>query len=520
MTLTGAAFRALDATAIGEAVRGGRLTAAEVVRASIAQIEVNNPRWNAVVKQRFDAALDEARAADARQLRRPLEGVPITVKECYDVAGLPTTLGLGSRKHHHAATTDLLVSRLMRAGAIVVGKTNVSQLLIYPESDNPVYGRTTNPWNEARTPGGSSGGEAAIIAAECVPAGLGGDFLGSLRIPAHFCGIHALRPTAGRLTAVGQTVRSNGQQAVMEQAGPMARTVRDLALLYSVLCQAEGDPLPPPLDASASIPPAAGLRVGTFSSNGICAPSPAVERVVREAAAALARAAGAAPHVEFPMPAADALAAATGATGLTMADGGAFYRGTLACSAQDARTRGLLFLARWPRWILHGLAALLHAVGQGSLGNQLRFLPGPSSTGVYWAAVRARDEWRRGFLAKMDELGVDVVVCPAFATPALLHGQTKWAGSAATYSLLPSYLGFPCGVVAAGRVLSGEESMRPPSGDLVERALSRTEAGSEGLPVGVQVIGRPWREDQVLAAMSALEAHFRAQPDYPKFPST
>lgn len=511
VSLSAGEFRVLDATDIAAAVGARDLRAEDVVRACIGRIEAENPRLNAVVQPRFERAMEEARFADTQRLGRPLEGVPITVKECYDLQGFSTTLGLQARRGHQALTTDLLVARLQRAGAIIVGKTNVSQLLIYPEADNPVYGRTSNPWDEHRTPGGSSGGEAAVIAAGCVPAGLGGDFLGSLRIPAHFCGIHALRPTAGRLTTIGQSVRSNGQTAVLEQAGPMARSVRDLALLYSVLCQSEGDPLPPPLGAGADVGPATGLRVGTFASNGVCEPSPAIGRLVREAAAALAQAAGSVPPLHVPMHEADTLAAAGGATALTMADGGAFYRGAVAGSAWDSRARGLLLLAGLPRLLLRGLAALLGLVGQPSFARQLRMLPGPSSAGEYWAAVRARDAWRSALLTRMDGLGVDVLVCPAFATPALLHGQTTYAGTAATYTLLASYLGFPCGVVAAGRVRPGEESVRQPGGDWVERALARTEAGSAGLPVGVQVIGRPWREDQVLSAMSAIEAHFRSE---------
>ncbi len=189
----------------------------------------------------FDRALDEADAADAARSRGeplgPLHGVPVTIKEQFLVADTPTTVGLPSRASHRAAGDGPLVRRLRQAGAIVLGKTNVSQMLIYHESDNPVYGRTNNPWDPERTPGGSSGGEAAIVAAGGSPLGLGGDFGGSIRVPAHFSGVHGLRPTAGRLTVLDTPggIFPAGQEAIIPQPGPMARTVEDLALAMQVL---------------------------------------------------------------------------------------------------------------------------------------------------------------------------------------------------------------------------------------------------------------------------------------------
>jgi fatty acid amide hydrolase len=287
----------LGAGGIANCVASGDLSAREVVEEHIRRIEEVNSRLNAVVVPLFDRARNDAAAADAARSRGeplgPLHGVPVTIKEQFLVAGTPTTVGLPSRVSHRAASDGPLVQRLRQSGAIVLGKTNLSQLLIYHESDNPVYGRTNNPWDPGRTPGGSSGGEAAIVAAGGSPLGLGGDFGGSIRIPAHFSGLHGLRPTAGRLTGLDTpaAVFAKGQEAIVPQPGPLARTVEDLALAMSVLA-APGleaiDPGVPPVPwpdwTGVSL---SGLRVAAYADDGFFRPAPAVRRAVREAAAAL-----------------------------------------------------------------------------------------------------------------------------------------------------------------------------------------------------------------------------------------
>jgi fatty acid amide hydrolase len=218
----------LGAAELARLIASGAVSSREVVAARIARIAAVNPKLNAVVAPRFEEALAEAAAADAAQARGesrgPLHGVPVTLKECFDLAGTPSTFGLPQRATHRATADDPYVVRLRRAGAIVLGKTNVPQLLLYIESDNPVYGRTSNPWNLDRTPGGSSGGEGAIIAAGGSPLGLGSDLGGSIRFPAHFCGIHGLKPTSGRLNFLNKVLLP-GMEGVRDQAGPLARRV-------------------------------------------------------------------------------------------------------------------------------------------------------------------------------------------------------------------------------------------------------------------------------------------------------
>lgn len=513
----------IGAREISERVASGELSVREITEEHIRRIEEANPRLNAVVVTLFDRALREADAADAAQAHGkplgPLHGVPVTIKEQYLVAGTPTTVGLPSRASHRAASDGPLVGRLRQAGAIVLGKTNVSQLLIYHESDNPLYGRTNNPWDLERTPGGSSGGEAAIIAAGGSPLGLGGDYGGSIRVPAHFSGVHGLRPTAGRLTRLDTPggIFPTGQEAIIPQPGPMSRTVEDLDLAMRVLATPSiGTPDP-------GVPPVPwpdwkgvsfeGLRVAMYAEDGYFRPAPAVRRAVREASEAL-RTRGAQVEEWVPPDVADAMRLYVG---IASADGGIGYRRALGEDERDRRISRLLRAAGLPNRARPAAASLLERTGQRHMARVVGSMGRRNAAG-YWKLVEERAGLRTRFLARLDAGRFDAIVCPPHALPALTHGGSEYLLNAASYSILYNVLGMPAGAVAATRVRPGEESDRPLGRDLAERAARRTEEGSVGLPVGVQVVGRHWHEDVVLAVMAALEEHFRTQPDYPDRP--
>src|SRR5215468_5611867 len=225
-----ATLTSLSASELARRIAAGRLSSQEVVEAHIRRIEVVNPCLNAVVVPLFKQARAEASRADRLReqgtLLGPLHGVPITLKEQFMVSGTPTTIGLMSYRSQLVEQEGPLVKRLRQAGAIVLGKTNVSQLLLSLSGscENPVYGRTNNPWDLARSPGGSSGGEAAIIAAGGSPLGLGADNGGSIRIPAHFCGLYSLLPTPRRLSNLDTAPYAEvaGQEATIAQPCPLA----------------------------------------------------------------------------------------------------------------------------------------------------------------------------------------------------------------------------------------------------------------------------------------------------------
>jgi len=223
------------------ALRSRRMSASELLESVIARIEALDPRLNAVVVRDFDRAKDAAKAADAALARgedRPLLGIPVTLKEPFNVVGLPTTWGFQKFKDFVPTEDALAVSRLRQAGAVIIGKTNIPTGLREFQSYNDIYGTTNNPWDLGRSPGGSSGGSAAALAAGFGPLSIGSDIGGSIRVPAHFCGVFGHKPTLGLIPLRGYSlppappVPGQGDLAVV---GPMTRYASDLALSLDVI---------------------------------------------------------------------------------------------------------------------------------------------------------------------------------------------------------------------------------------------------------------------------------------------
>ena len=509
----------LGAAEIARRIAAGDLSASEVASAFIDRIQQVDAQLNSVIWPMFEQAREAANAADVARRRGeslgPLHGVPVTIKECYHVAGTPSSIGLTHRIDNLATADGVLVNRLRRAGAVVLGKTNLPQIMIWHESDNPVYGRTNNPWDVTRSPGGSTGGEAAIIAAGGSPLGLGGDLGGSIRLPCHFCGIHGIKPTSRRLSRQGTAVNLRGMEVIPFQSGPMARHVEDLELALRVLAS----PLPDEVDETDVAQAPLGhtgevriedLRIATWTDDGYFPAAPAIRRAVEEAAAALC-ARGATVESFRPPEVSEAIRLYYA---IVAADGGADASRLLRGSRRDWRVRRLLWLARLPNLLRPAAAGGLRLIGQVR-SAELMAAARARSADEFWRLTRAMTGYTRKFLTAMHQRGYEALICPPHALPAMQHGLAIDLIPAASYSFLPNLLGIPAGVVAATRVRAGEESDRSSSRDHVEQAARKAETGSTGLPVGVQVAARPWREDVVLAVMGALEDHFRKQSDYP-----
>ncbi len=240
----------VPATELARRIRAGELSAAEAVEAHIARIRAVDPMLNALVAERFEAARAEAELADEAVRRGeagPLAGVPFTVKEMVNLEGMPVTFGSRRRLGRVAEGDAVVVSRLRAAGAIPLGVTNVPEWGFWFETANLVYGRTRNPYDLRRTPGGSSGGEAALVAAGASPFGIGADIGGSIRMPAAFCGIFGHKPTTGLVPLTGHwPVYAGGPEARLDKRnpyvvlGPLARSARDLAPLLRILAGPDG----------------------------------------------------------------------------------------------------------------------------------------------------------------------------------------------------------------------------------------------------------------------------------------
>lgn len=235
-----------SAVQLATAIRTGRVSASEVLEEHLEQIATYNPTLNAVITLDVERAQKRAREADEAQARGeiwgPLHGVPFTLKDAHATAGLRTTTGFPPLTDYVPQQDSTVTARLKAAGGVLIGKTNLPTMLADYQSNNPIFGRTNNPWNNERTPGGSSGGAAAALASGMIPFDIGTDLSGSIRIPAHFCGVYGLKPTEQRVPLTGLIPGLPGPSPVrvMSCIGPMARTVEDLALLYALIAGPDG----------------------------------------------------------------------------------------------------------------------------------------------------------------------------------------------------------------------------------------------------------------------------------------
>src|SRR5713101_5564039 len=282
-----------SAAEMARLIRRKQLSPVEVVEAHLERIERLNPKINAFACLNIEQARVEARRAETVLMQgvqsKPLLGVPVSIKSCIDVKGLRCEAGSHLRDGYVAAEDATLVARLKQAGAIVLGNTSTPEVLMAYHTENELQGRTNNPWDLARTPGGSSGGEAAAIAACMSAAGIGSDGGGSIRVPAHFSGICGLKPTPGRIPATGHFPSSVGPFALLGVVGPMARTVRDLQLMFEAIAGPDnGDPQAAPVPLRP--PDAASLhqtRIGYFEDDGRTPVTPETRRAIQRAAQVL-----------------------------------------------------------------------------------------------------------------------------------------------------------------------------------------------------------------------------------------
>lgn len=508
------------ATELLAALRDKHLTSVEIVRAMIARREAVGKKTNAIVIPLDESALAAAASIDLRRARGedvgPLGGLPVTVKENIEIAGTAATLGLESRRTFRSTHDAVTIRLLKSAGAVVLGKTNIPQTLIAMETTNHVYGTTNNPWAHDRTPGGSSGGEAAAIASGQSVLGIGTDIGGSVRIPAAYTGLTTLKPSLHRWSNRGSIGILAGQELVRSQMGPLARNVADLTLLFRSIDTTEHarfDPECPPVPMGdpASID-VRKLRVGVFETDGFITPCATARRAVREASAILERAG--ARVTTFAPPRANEhyllMAAAMSADGMATMGEALGKDPVIAALKLNAR------IGRAPRQVLKQLAKVARRLGEKRLADVLD-VGGRKSVQELWALCHERTTMQRAELDAWNAQELDLVLCPAAATPAPPHGTTGDFTPAAIYTIRYNLLNLPAGVVPVTRV-SANETARPEQVDRIDKKAALIQRESAGLPIGVQIVGRPFREDTVLAAMAVIEAGAMTSDSFPRTP--
>jgi len=506
----------MSAVAIADGVRSGALSAVEVLEAHLARVTALNPRLNAVIFPTFDAARETARGIDEARVRGeplgPLAGAPLTIKDSFHVLDTPSTIGIGSRRGKMATADAPVVARLKRAGGVIIGKTNVPQIMLMFETDNRAFGRTPHPESDERGSGGSSGGEAAAVAARFSSVGLGSDLLGSIRQPAHACGVHGYKPSIHRVSMVGTVNAIRGMEAIVSQPGPLARRMVDVTAVTRLLVEESYD------DPFTSVEPwrdPAGvdlskLRVGVWESDPMFTPAPAVRRVLRESADAL-RVAGADVVRFAPSDTEEGLRLCLG---LLAAAGGVHARRMLDGERPTPGVARMLRVWGMSPKLRSALCYTLEAFKQPWRAKVVGWSR-HCSVAEYWDLVQARKDYVRNCLSAWRAAGIDVLLAPPHGLPALRPGTSSDTITAAIFAFVPNLLGVPCGTVAASRVRDDEESDRAETNEHIAKTARFVERGSRGLPVGVQVAALPHRDDVCLAAMTALEAHFASRPDYP-----
>lgn len=509
----------LTATRMRELLTQREVSSVELARACFDRIARLDGKIRAFTMLFHEQALQSATLADERrargEVRSTVDGLPVSVKESLDVEGLAATMGVPSRQKLRAPADAAVIRQLREAGAIILGRTNVSQYLLYSESRNPLFGQTANPWNHTRTPGGSSGGEGAAIAAGMSPLGIGTDIAGSTRVPAAFCGIVGVKPTLDRWSNRGSNTALNGQEAVRGQCGPMARTVADALLLMKAIDPVRASALDgrvPPLPFTELADDVASLRVGFYEHDGLIPTSIAVMRGVQRAVSAL-RARGCEVVPFTPPRIVEHVLLQFAAMS---SDGGAIVRRGLEGADIDPVIAGMRRIADLPPIVRTTLARAALIAGEERVARVLETI-GEKSVDQFWSITAQLRAWRFEVTDAMDRAGIDAIVCPAFVTPAVPHFGEKDFLIAKSPSSAYNVLQFPAGVVPITRVRP-DEARRDQPRDRMEKLAAKVDEGSAGLPVGVQVVARPWREDVCFAVMAALEADVSGDDGFPKTP--
>jgi fatty acid amide hydrolase len=506
---------------LSRALDSGALRSIEIVEALQSRADDVEPHVSGFATERRDEARREARAADAERAagrrRGPLHGVPFTVKENVDVRGTPTTLGLRCHAERLADEDAVLVRLARESGMVLLGKSNVPQALVSGmECDNPLFGTTRNPWSLAHGPGGSSGGEAALVATGASPLGIGTDLGGSIRSPAAYCGIVGLKPTTHRWSNLGVRSFLPGQEIVRAQLGPMARSVDDLRLALEELSSqrhARYDPEVAPLPVETRQEDLSGHRVGYFEDDGFLTPAASVRRAVREAGEALrARGVELVPFVPHaPLEVLALYVAGVSSDGLRVAK--RQLRGDTIADTM----RELWWASHVPEPARQLAARAMHRLGEARLAALLA-ASRALSVEDHWALADRRRALRADELARWNDARIDAILCPASVTPAVPLGWSRGLAAAAfAYTARYNLVGFPAGAVPVTTARAGE-TRRESRRDRLDKLAAEVEAASAGLPVAAQIVGRPFEDHRVLDLMAAVESWARARPGAPAVP--
>ncbi|KAH0582754.1 hypothetical protein H2248_010669 [Termitomyces sp. 'cryptogamus'] len=513
-------FTSATATEIVTHIEKGEWTASQVIEAYISRAAQAHAATNCLTEVMFRWAREQARDLDnefsvTKRLRGPLHGVPTSFKDQFDIVGYDSTIGFTQWANKPATTNADLVTQFLAAGAVVFVKTNVPQTMFAFECSNPLWGRSTNPHNDRYTCGGSSGGEAALLAMDGSAIGIGSDIGGSLRIPAAYCGIYSLKPSTGRISFAGTRGPVEGFEGIKTVVGPMARSVEDLQLVSQVTFGIQGKeqsiaPIP-----YRHIQLSPKLRFGYYTSDHFVKASPACQRAVLETVEALRKKGHECIEINVP----DAPEAFNIFVGLTSADG---YKKMLSHLGPDPKENSLwlvTFSPKLPSFIRSVVAWAMETVlGDNIFANIVRTTRVRPVDG-YTTLVAEREAFIKAFSREVwNKYDCDGIIAPVQAVPQLPHGGCNNFSALAAATILYNVLDHPVGCLPVTHVDPSKDQISPEwtaglghGSSLLERGVFYSKMPlynpiqSAGMPIGIQIIGKKWEEEKVLEMMRVVD---------------
>ncbi|XP_035700175.1 vitamin D3 hydroxylase-associated protein-like [Branchiostoma floridae] len=489
-------------------LQDGQLSAVQVLQAFQEKALAVHDGINCITEP-VPNALARAQELDSTDQKSGLlYGVPVSIKDNINIKGMANTLGLVKYLENYAEEDSVIVRVLKKQGAVPFVKTNIPQTMFDIACSNPLFGTTLNPRDPTRSPGGSSGGEAALIGGGGSILGIGNDIAGSIRIPAHFCGICGFKPTANRLSKQGYFTCAPGLQGVVSTCGPMARDVDSLVLVMRALLVPDMfqlDPLVPPIPFRHEIYESKKpLKVGYFLDWELKMATPALTRAMKVTKEALEKAG----HklVQFQPPKSDH-AFYDIVVKCMLADGGKTISNRISGEIANPRLKSQLpYLTMsyfWRKVVGFLLKPISPRIARGMSNRVLRT--------IYdlWQRLVEREEYIREFLAAWEEAGIDVLLCPAYPIPAFKYKGAPALSETVLYTNIFNLLNFPAGVVPVTKVTEEDDRLLDDytgfDNDIFDRFVRKATKGAVGMPVAVQCVALPWQEEECHRLMKEVE---------------
>lgn len=496
-----------------EMMKTGKLKSQDVLKYYINKTILSNEKYNCVTYYNFNEGFKIAEKLDKLVETGNIDnlgllhGLPVSIKDCINIQGLPSTLGLFKNINKAELDDAVLVKLIKSEGGIPFVKTNVSQTMLNCECNNPMFGRTLNVYDKNKTSGGSSGGEAVLIKSGASPLGVGTDIGGSIRIPCHFNGIVGLKPTYGRLSMKGFKTSMSGQNAIKGCAGPMGKTVDDLVLMMKVWCKPEmnrHDPTITPLMFRDDIYLSKNkLKIGYYFTDDWFLPTLSCRNAVVKALNILYEKGHTLinfhpfdvkkilPEVYY---------------GICSSDGGNQVFDFIEDEPMIDELETFKFRITLPKFLKNILIKILNLpyINKPLTASIIKNV-GLKTINQLWLLHKRQKQYQNEFIELMKHKNIDIIICPALGFPAFQHGFSKYVTPGLSYTMLYNLLDLPAGVVPMKHIDEDDllEPLNKENNEWFEH-VNKIDQDSIGLPVGVQIVGFPCQEELVLRVMKEL----------------